>query len=115
DDDLHAQWYERFWTGDCGDLPWWWCLVDAPDWPETVAELSARHGAALDPGLAARLCLTGERLGYEWARANDIRRIDSDDLKAWRKALLATDDIAAEIASLEARATARLGVAPPAD
>jgi hypothetical protein len=82
DDAKHRGWYIRFWTGSCRELRVI-CLSGAPYWGEIMQRLLANVPAERREMLRTRLILLGQRIGYEWAKENDIRRIDNDHIKTW--------------------------------
>lgn len=83
DDKAHRLWYaDRFWRGEC-PASLFWCF-SGDDWYNLMQEQLARTPAA-DRGVAcARLFALGVRIGHEWARDNDVRKISTDDLEAWQ-------------------------------
>ncbi|HEY7610149.1 MAG TPA: hypothetical protein VIF14_13020 [Alphaproteobacteria bacterium] len=82
DDAKHRGWYVRFWTGSCKQLKVI-CLSGAPYWSEIMQRLVANVPAERQEELRTRLILLGQRIGYEWAKENDIRRINNDHIKTW--------------------------------
>lgn len=87
DDDLHARWYARFWTGRCDGLGLFdFCTEEAGGWNDTVAAVAARVPPEDRNRARAELWAIGRLLGYEWARRNDIRKISTADLMEWRPA-----------------------------
>src|SRR5215467_7528260 len=82
DDAKHRGWYVRFWTGSCSELRVI-CLSGAPYWGEIMQRLLVNVPADRKEKLRTRLILLGQRIGYEWAKENDVRRINNDHIKAW--------------------------------
>src|SRR6185503_17102836 len=82
DDAKHRGWYVRFWTGSCKELRVV-CLSGAPYWGEIMQRLLANVPADRQEKLRTRLILLGQRIGYEWAKENNVRRIDNDHIKTW--------------------------------
>lgn len=74
----HARWYKRFWTGECDHL--FACLPGKPNWNEVAAQLVARGGAPERPSLQPKVCALGQRIGLEWSREHDVRRVSTTDL-----------------------------------
>jgi hypothetical protein len=106
DDQEHAQWYRRFWTGDCGDLSF--CQAGAPDWDDIVAEVVARTAPARRVAVKWQACRLGQLIGYEWARDNSIRKIDSDDLLSFASEIDQAQDMPAAVTLVEQQARAKL-------
>ena len=46
----------------------------------------------------------GRRIGHEWARENDMRKISTEDIRRWYRELEKGGDIAATLARIEAEA-----------
>lgn len=95
DNGTHRGWYTRFWNGDCGAIPdggekrtCRFAQMFAPgDWNQTIDEFAAELAHAERATLQCELRRLGRTIGHEWARANDIRKIDTDDLQEWREIL----------------------------
>jgi hypothetical protein len=75
----HRRWYKRFWTGQCDHL--FGCLPGKPNWNEVVAQLLARGGER--PALQPKVCTLGQRIGLEWSREHDVRRVSTSDLRRY--------------------------------
>jgi hypothetical protein len=56
------------------------------------------------PALTARLFELGRKIGYEWAKENDIRRINTDHIRAWYDEMEKAGEIEAVVARIEAEA-----------
>ncbi len=82
DDAKHRGWYLRFWTGSCKEVRGV-CLSGAPYWGEIMQRLLTNVPAQQQEKLRTRLILLGQRIGYEWAKENDVRRINNDHIKTW--------------------------------
>lgn len=82
DDAKHRGWYVRFWTGSCKELKVI-CLSGAPYWGEIMQRLLANVPAERQERLRTRLVLLGQSIGYEWAKENNVRRINNDHIKSW--------------------------------
>ncbi len=108
DDAQHRLWYARFWTGRCTGLSFFVCRSGKPYWHETMQRLVAGAAAERRQAFAARLFALGRKIGYEWARENDIRKISTENLRAWYAVLDASADGEAAIARVEAEAAALL-------
>lgn len=67
------EWFETFQRG----------TFFAPGWREITAALLAKAPYEFKSGLRQTLDLLGNRIGCEWSRDNDIRRIDSDMIAQW--------------------------------
>ena len=103
DDAKHRLWYARFWTGKCTGLSFFSCFSGEPYWNETMRRLLAKAPAERRGALAARLLDLGRKIGHEWAKENDIRRISTDHIRAWHARLEKSDSDAA-LAAIEAEA-----------
>jgi hypothetical protein len=102
DDKLHRAWYRRFWTGDCKDVKdesFWEGFKckggkrgsTSPReqfWYDTVDRCLQKLAPAERGPTRFRLWELGRLVGHEWARANNIRKIDSNDMKDWGKTLI---------------------------
>jgi len=109
DDAKHRGWYVRFWTGSCKELRVV-CLSGAPYWGEIMQRLLANVPADRQEKLRTRLILLGQRIGYEWAKENNVRRIDNDHIKTWSSDLKqSTADPEPAVARIEQQARQILG------
>jgi len=109
DDAKHRGWYVRFWTGSCKELRVV-CLSGAPYWGEIMQRLLANVPADRQEKLRTRLILLGQRIGYEWAKENSVRRIDNDHIKTWSADLKqSTADPEPAVARIEQQARQILG------
>ena len=87
DDDVHFDWYAgRFWRGTCSSRLFW--CFSGEDWYDLMQDVLQRAPMADAVQACQRLFALGQRIGHEWARENDVRRISTDDLKTWRGVLL---------------------------
>ena len=100
DDSLHRLWYDRFWTGACDGL-WFEGCWPGKSWVDLVETIRQRHGSELVSALSRRLCALGRSVGLEWARANDVRRISTDDLEVWYGDLATTENLDATLSLYE--------------
>ena len=119
EDETHEGWYIRFWTGACDRIPnnegertkcWLGKLTNSEDWFETVEIVAARVPAAERPVAQFDLWRLGRLIGYEWARANDVRLIGSSDIKLWGERLRAAapQDVCEVVGELFAAARTKL-------
>lgn len=107
DDEQHRLWYEvRFWQGECDDSLSWCFTGD--DWYDLMEEVLERVPAAEQAKLCPRLWDLGRRIGHEWARDNDVRRIDTSDLEDWQEAISESGDLPATLTETEALVADRL-------
>lgn len=108
DDKSHVDWYAgRFWRGTCS-ARLFWCF-SGDDWFDLMQDVLQRAPAADAGQTCQRLFTLGRRIGHEWARDNDVRAINTDDLKAWRAVLLSKSRApAAAINDIEALVAERL-------
>lgn len=104
---LTARWYKRFWTGDCDGLRG--CINGSPNWNEVVGKLVARSRPQDRPAVLAKACRLGPVIGQEWTRPAKVRRIDSGDLRGFKKALESSADVLKGIERVEAQARAKIG------
>lgn len=82
----HRAWYGRFWTGKCDGLSFWQsirCQPGEPAWNELVDRTLARVPAGHRPYLRYVLWRLGRLIGFEWAKDNVVRKIDTDELRTW--------------------------------
>lgn len=106
-DALTANWYRRFWTGDCGPLHG--CMGGSPNWNEAVGKLTARSQPAQRAAVTARACKLGARIGGEWVRPKKVRRIDTGDLKAFNATLQKSGDVMAGLGAVETQVRGKIG------
>lgn len=90
ENDLHARWYKRFWTGSCQDLSL--CMAGSPNWNDIVGKLLSKGGPSEQPVLLPKACRLGQLIGMEWARDRRIKRIKTGDLKVFNTMLEASGD-----------------------
>lgn len=108
DDAKHRLWYARFWTGHCTGLSIFVCRSGTPYWHETMRRYAAAAPAGQRAALAARLFALGRRIGHEWAKENDVRKIGTDHIRAWHALLEKGSDGEAAIVRVETEAAALL-------
>lgn len=77
----HARWYNRFWTGRCDHLLA--CVPGRPNWNEVVIQLLRQGAPAERSAIQAKACSLGQRIGMEWSRERDVRRISTADLRRY--------------------------------
>jgi hypothetical protein len=90
ENDLHARWYKRFWTGSCQDLSL--CMAGSPNWNDIVGKLLSKGGPSEQPVLLPKACRLGQLIGMEWSRDRRIKRIKTGDLKVFNTMLEASGD-----------------------
>jgi hypothetical protein len=105
DDVKHRRWYARFWTGECRDLSLFVCFPGKPYWHETMRKLAGAVAPERRAALRERLFALGRRIGHEWAKENDIRKISTDHIRAWYRELEKSGDPEPAIARIESEAT----------
>ncbi len=86
-DTAHELWYRRFWTGACDGLPVFVCFSGRPYWADTLQRLVNKAVPEERRALRARLCTLGRRVGFEWAKENDVRVIDTKTVVEWTRSL----------------------------
>ena len=109
DDARHRLWYARFWTGHCTGLSLFVCFPGEPYWNETMKKLAATVPAQRRQAFAARLFQLGRKIGHEWAKGNDVRKISTDHIRAWYAKLDRIKDAEAAVAEIDAEAARLLG------
>lgn len=93
DDQIHRLWYRHFWKGDCSGLPFWTFCSKGQSWEKAALELESEYSGDRPVELRQELCQLGQRVGYEWARDNSKRCIDTNDLRKFRSILKSDDDV----------------------
>ena len=107
----HLAWYKVFWFGKCGALPFFErlvCLKGQPNWAEVSQTVLAKTPLKARAGIRDKMTELGRLIGYEWARHNDVRRIDNEDLKRWADALKNTSNTASAVERATEAARRRL-------
>lgn len=84
-----------------------------PGWNSRVATLLAARPVIERQALQERLDRLGHRIAPEWARENDVRRIDNSDLAGWGRTLeqaqlMPAADLDRAIGEIEAEVEQRL-------
>ncbi len=82
----HRAWYGVFWTGECAELSFlerMFCMKGEPTWTEITRMAVAKARPDTQAVIRHKMNTLGRTIGYEWARPNDERRIDSEDLERW--------------------------------
>ncbi len=96
----HRAWYNVFWTGKCSKLPFFdrlTCLKGRPTWAEVTQMVLAKAQPDARTAMHVRMIRLGRMIGHEWARHNDDRRIDSDDLVRWSEWLKKSADVSGAV------------------
>ena len=99
----HRAWYKVFWTGNCDELPWFErfvCVEGEPTWTEVTQMIVGKATTDTQKALQNKMTRLGRMIGHEWARDNDDRRIDSDDLILWYEWLNKSTDVTGVVARL---------------
>lgn len=109
DNAKHRGWYVRFWTGSCAELRNVICLSGTPHWNDITQRLLASVTAERRERLTVRLILLGRSVGYEWAKENDIRRIDNNHIKTWTSDLKNSADPESAVGRIESQARSLMG------
>ena len=112
DTPLHQRWYRRFWTGECDHLPF--CFAGSPNWNDIVGKLLVRGGPSERTVLLPKACRLGQLIGLEWAKAKDIQKISTKDLKAFNTMLEAAGDPLKGVETVDSKARAMLAQQPGA-
>ncbi len=103
----HERWYKRFWTGQCDHLSLM-CLPGSPNWNDIVGKLLVRAGPAQRAAVLPKACRLGQLIGLEWSREKAIRKIDTNDLRAFNATLDASPDTLKGLDKVEQAARAKL-------
>ena len=82
-DDVHRNWWRRFWTGNCSGLSMFQCLPGKPSWNDAITRLLNKVPSDERPALLAQTCTLGAAIGFEWAKDNSIRCIDTNNVSEW--------------------------------
>ncbi len=106
ENDDHARWYKRFWTGNCQDLSL--CFPGSPNWNDIVTKLLVKGGPSEKPALLPKACKLGQLIGMEWARDRRIKRISTQDLKRFSNILDDAGDPLKGVEAVEVKARALL-------
>jgi hypothetical protein len=104
----HLEWYERFWTGQCDGLSLFDGCWSGEHWSGKMCSLLSRAGTDARSPRYQALWELGRLIGHEWARDNDIRRIDTKNLEAWYNKLEDPTDLDAELKAIRIEAEAKL-------
>ena len=110
DTDPHQRWYKRFWTGTCDRLPH--CISGSPNWNDIVGKLLAKSDPVEQPALLPKACRLGQLIGLEWAKAKDVQKISTKDLRRFNATLDAAGDPLKGVEAVEAKARAMMAAAP---
>ena len=111
DDSDHRHWYARFWNGKCEGLSFFQtfvCFSGKPFWYDTLDSSLGRVEAPRRDAICTRLWELGRVIGHEWARSNDVRRIDTDTLQVWYRVFEGTPDVSAAIDKVGREAAQKL-------
>lgn len=109
DDAKHDAWHKRFWTGRCDGLGFFdFCVSDEGGWPLLIERTLPRAPAGERAALRAEMWGLGRLIGHEWARANDVRHISTDDLQRWQGVLESAADPWDGVAAICAEATEKM-------
>lgn len=112
DDRKHRAWYGRFWTGRCDGLGFFdFCSQEGGSWPDTIAATLDNLPPAQRPRARAEMLAMGRMIGFEWARDNAIRKIDTADLRRWRTELSRAGDRWAALGRICREAAVAVGAA----
>lgn len=107
----HRAWYAVFWTGKCGELPFLErlvCVKGRPTWSEVTRTVLSKAPFGARTALKDELVRLGRMIGFEWARTNDERRIDNDDLERWSEWLKKDADVNSAVKRLAKAVDLRL-------
>lgn len=106
----HARWYNRFWTGRCDHLLA--CVPGRPNWNGIVAQLSRQGAPGQRSAIQAKACGLGERIGVEWSREHNVRRISTADLRRYSVMVQQDHDPLRGLEAVAKAVDAALGRAP---
>jgi hypothetical protein len=99
----HANWYRRFWTGNCKSLPALQCMPGSPHWNDIVTKLVKKGRPDQASFITQAACRMGQTIGHEWSREKAIRRISTADLKTYLTTLDAAPDVPTGLSRVELR------------
>lgn len=102
-DHAQRQWYGRFWTGKCDGVPGF-CLESGPNWFGAIDEALGKVAADQRAAVCGQLVELGRLVGFEWAKANDVRKIDTSKVGAWYRQLHAATDVSTVAQAIRAEA-----------
>jgi hypothetical protein len=105
---IHERWYHRFWTGTCEGLPVFSCFSGRPFWGDTMSKILHKVVADRRPVFTVKLCTLGRRVGYEWAKENNIRTIDTKLVVGWTQRLESALEPESEVDAIRAEVDQRL-------
>lgn len=105
--DKHRLWYRRFWTGECAPQLGF-CMSGRPNWSQAVDTVAQRAAPAARAALVARACRVGVKVGAEWARENNVRRINTNDVQRYGERVQQPGDPAVALSEIEQQADAKL-------
>jgi len=103
-----ARWHRRFWTGQCDGLPMFKCVPGKPNWNNVAEQFRQRAEPARREAVMTQGCALGHLIGWEWARPEDVRRIDTADLRRFLRTLDAAPDVEAGLRAVERQVRAEL-------
>jgi len=106
-------WYRRFWTGDCKGLPMMTCVPGNPNWNDMISKLVKKGAPAQGPSITTAACKMGEIIGHEWSREKAIRKINTNDLKAFMVTLDTAPDVTTGLQRVELRVKEAMAGAKP--
>lgn len=104
----HRLWYRRFWTGVCDGLPIFSCFAGRPYWTESMHGILRKLPEASRDRVQVRMCSLGRLVGYEWAKDNNIRKIDTRLVSRWIDRLDSASDPVSELEVIENEANQKL-------
>jgi hypothetical protein len=107
-DTQHRLWYLRFWTGVCDGLPMFSCFPGRPFWTETMRRILQKLPETSRNNAQIRMCALGKLVGFEWAKDNNIRKIDTQLVSRWIDRLDAAEDPFTELAAIDTEAKEKL-------
>lgn len=111
DDSDHREWYERYWTGDCGGLSFWQgirCTKGDDYWFRSIKVALAKVPSKDRGRLRLELWSLGRLVGHEWAKKNSVRKIHTPDINAWGDELKAAEDIPEAIRQIRKHAEGKM-------
>ncbi len=79
-------------------------------WEDTMTRTLAKVSDKERSVLRNRLFVLGRRVGHEWARDNDVRKIDTGDLKRWGASLKSAVNSDSVLTVIERKAMKKLGL-----
>ncbi len=114
ENETHRNWYVSWWDGKCEGLPSWPFCQSKPYWSTFIEPALELNPDADRKSLLREMCTLGELIGHEFARDNQWRCIDRDDLSAWAEMFSSKDgNIFKKLVDVRSEVEAKIKKAQP--